>query len=232
VRSSVRNIVVVLAFALSSSPLLAQSVPDKVITVTGEATASIAPDLAMVRGGVTTQGKTAQEASEANSKDMQAVIAALADAGIEHRDIQTARLSIFPQQDPSKTGKARLVGFQATNQVNVRIRDITKLPTILDRMIAGGANEISGVDFSVKDASKALDQARKEAVADAQRKAEIYAEAAGVRLGRAVLIQEEGTTTPIVRNAPMMRATASAVPIAAGEETLRAAVTISYELMH
>jgi uncharacterized protein YggE len=204
---------------------------DKVITVTGEANVSVAPDLAMIRGGVTTQGKTAKEASDANAKEMTAVIDALKAAGIAERDIQTTRLSIYPQQDPNKTGKARIIGFQASNQVNVKLRDINKIADALDRMISAGANEISGVSFSVSDPSKALDAARKEAVADARRKAEIYATAAGVGLGRAVVIQEEGTPALFQPKAMVMRASA-APPVQPGEETLRISVTIGYELMH
>lgn len=223
----------VLAFVIAMLPAaaLAQTV-DKVVTVTGEASVSVAPDTAILRGGVTTQGKTAQEASDGNSRDMQAVIAALKAAGVEDRDIQTARLSIFPQQDPQKSGRARLIGFQATNQVIVRIRDIAKVATTLDRMIAAGANEISGVDFSVTDTSKALDRIRKDAVADAKRKAEIYAEAAGLRLGRAVNIQEEGAPSPYSARSPMLKAAAGSVPISPGEENLRINVTISYELAY
>jgi uncharacterized protein YggE len=220
--------------AFGALPAAAQ-VPnlDKVITVVGEGTASVAPDIAMIRGGVTTQGKTAREASEANSKDMQAVIAALKDAGVAERDIKTTRLSIYPQTDSSKSGKARIIGFQATNQVNVRLRDTTKIADALDQMIAAGANEISGISFSVADPSKALDQARKDAVADARRKAEIYAQAAGVRLGRAVQIQEGSAVVPFQR--PMMMradAQAASVPVSPGEETLRVSVSISFELMH
>lgn len=221
----------VLALAVCSAAAQAQPVTDKFITVTGDATVSVAPDLAMVRGGVTTHGKTAQEASEANTRDMQAVIAALKEAGIEERDIQTTRLSIYPQQDANKSGQARIVGFQATNHVNVRLRDVTRVAAVLDRMISAGANEISGISFAVADESKVLDNARRQAVADARRKAEVYAQAAGVRLGRAVLIQEEGTPTLFQPRTATLRA-AAAPPVSPGEETLRTSVTMSFELMH
>lgn len=222
----------VVAAMLTASTAQAQTqMVDKVITVTGEATASVVPDVAMIRGGVTTQGKTAREASDSNAKDMTAVIDALKAAGIAERDIQTTRLSIYPQQDPNKAGKARIIGFQATNQVNVKLRDINKIADALDRMINAGANEISGVSFSVSDPSKALDAARKEAVADAKRKAEIYATAAGVGLGRAVVIQEEGTPA-LFQPRPMAMRAAAAPPVSPGEETLRISVTIGYELMH
>ncbi|MGN6462141.1 MAG: SIMPL domain-containing protein [Pseudolabrys sp.] len=226
------SVALITAAMLTASAAQAQSqMVDKVITVTGEAVASVVPDIAMSRGGVTTQGKTAKEASDSNAKEMTAVIEALKAAGIAERDIQTTRLSIYPQQDPNKAGKARIIGFQASNQVNVRLRDINKIADALDRMINAGANEISGVSFSVSDPSKALDAARKDAVADAKRKADIYAQAAGVGLGRAVAIQEEGTP-PLFQPRPMALRAAAAPPVQPGEETLRISVTIAYELMH
>ena len=106
--------------------------------------------------------------------------------------MQTSRLSLQPQYDPNKSGTARLLGFQVTNQLTVKIRDIDRLPAFLDRAIAAGANEMSGIEFVVSEQSKLLDQARDDAIADARRKAEIYAKAAGVKVGQVVTISEEG----------------------------------------
>ena len=131
---------------------------DKLVTVTGEATVAVAPDAAMIRIGVSSQDKTAREASDANAKQMTAVLAAIKDNGIAERDIQTSRLSLQPQYDPNKSGTARLTGFQATNQVTVRIRDIGNLAAVLDSAIAAGANEMSGIEFIVSEQSKLLDQ--------------------------------------------------------------------------
>lgn len=197
------------------------------MTVTGEATAAVAPDAAVIRIGVTMQGKTAREASEANAKQMTAVLAAIKDAGIADRDVQTSRLSLQPQYDPNKSGTARLLGFQVTNQVTVKMHDIDKLPAILDRAIGAGANEMSGIQFVVSEQSKLLDQARGEAIADAYRKASLYAHAAGVKVGHVVAITEEGSAPP---PRPMQALRAGAVPVAPGEQTLRAVVTVSYEL--
>ncbi len=200
---------------------------EKLVTVTGEATIAVAPDTAMMRIGVSSQDKTAREASETNAKQMTAVLNAIKGAGVGDRDIQTSRLSLQPQYDPNKGGTARLTGFQASNQVTVRIRDIDKLPNVLDRAIAAGANEMSGIEFVVSEQSKLLDQARDDAIADARRKAELYAKAAGAKLGHVVSITEEGSAPP---PRPMQAMRAGAVPIAPGEQTLRAMVTVSYEL--
>ena len=200
---------------------------EKLVTVTGEATVAVAPDAAMIRIGVSSQDKTAREASDANAKQMTAVLAAIKSNSIADRDIQTSRLSLQPQYDPNKSGTARLTGFQATNQVTVRIREIGKLATVLDSAIAAGANEMSGIEFIVSDQSKLLDRARDDAIANAHRKADLYAKAAGSRLGHVVAISEEGSAPP---PRPMQALRAGAVPIAPGEQTLRAAVTVSYEL--
>jgi hypothetical protein len=200
---------------------------ERLVTVTGEATVAVAPDTAVIRIGVGSQEKSAREASDANARQMTAVLAAIKDSGIGERDIQTSRLSLQPQYDPNKSGTARLTGFQATNQVTVKIRDIDKLAIVLDRAIASGANEMSGIEFMVSEQSKMLDQARDEAIADARRKAELYAKAAGAKLGKVVSISEEGGA-PQPR--PMQALRAGAVPISPGEQTLRAIVSVSYEL--
>ena len=215
-----------LALALAS-PLRAQAV-DRLVTVGGEATIEVAPDTAIIRIGVTSQGKNAREASEANARQITAVLAAIKASGIDDRDIQTSRLSLQPQYDPNKSGTARLTGFQVTNQLTVRIHDIGKLPDILDRAIAAGANEMSGIEFAVSQQSRLLDQARAEAVADARRKAELYAQAAGAKLGRVLQIADESAPAP----RPLVQAMrAGAVPVAPGEQMLRVAVTVSYELV-
>jgi hypothetical protein len=219
-----RALFVLFVAALALGPAQAA---EKLVTVTGEATVAVAPDTAMIRLGVGTQEKTAREASEANARQMTAVLAAIKDTGVADRDIQTSRLSLQPQYDPNKSGTARLTGFQASNQVTVRIRDIDKLPTVLDRAITAGANEMSGIEFVVSEQSKLLDQARDDAIADARRKAELYAKAAGAKLGRVVSITEEGSAPP---PRPIQALRAGAVPIAPGEQTLKAIVTVSYEL--
>ena len=180
---------------MSLAPL-ASLATEKLVTVTGEATIAVAPDAAMIRIGVSSQDKTAREASDANARQMTAVLAAIKSNNIAERDIQTSRLSLQPQYDPNKSGTARLTGFQATNQVTVRIRDIGNLAAVLDSAISAGANEMSGIEFIVSEQSKLLDRARDDAIADAHRKAERYAKAAGSRLGRVVAISEEGSAPP------------------------------------
>jgi uncharacterized protein len=215
------------AVVIGAGLVLPARAVDKLITVTGQASVSVAPDTAVIRIGVSSHGKTAREASETNAKRMTTVLAAIKNAGIDERDIQTSRLSLQPQYDPNKGGTAHLTGFQVTNQLTVKIRNIGALPDILDRAIAAGANEMSGIEFTVSAQSKLLDEARGKAIADAHRKAGLYAQAAGAKLGRVVSIAEEGAPSP-PHVLQAMRA--GAVPVAPGELTLRAVVTVSYEL--
>lgn len=217
------------AFAafLAAAPLQAHAV-EKLVTVTGQSAVSVAPDVAVIRIGVSSRGKNARAASAANAKQMKNVLAAIKQGGIADRDIQTSRLSLQPQYDPDKSGTARLTGFQVVNQLTVKIRNIASLPDVLDRAISAGANEMSGIEFMVSQHSRLLDQARAEAIADARRKAGLYAKAASARLGPVVSISEEGTASP---PHPVMQAMrAGAVPVAPGEQTLRATVTVSFEL--
>ena len=223
-----RALILLACIAALATPAAAQN--DKLpnlITVTGEGQVSIAPDLAVLSSGVTTTGKTAREASEANAKMMTAVMGALKALGIAEQDIQTTRLSLFPLRD-NKNNDVRIIGFQAANQVTVKIRDTGKTADVIDRLVAAGAYDISAVQFVVSAPSKPLDQAREAAIADALRKAEIYARAAGVKLGAAVSITEEGTVAP---GPVMMRAAKEATPISPGEQVQKISVSVSYELL-
>ena len=187
------------------------------------------PNFAQIRSGVTTRAKTVKEAVEANSKLMVAIMAALKDAGIAEKDIQTSRFSIQPVYAPQELRtEPKLLGYSVSNQVDVTIRVIGRVGDVLDKVVAAGATDVGNVSFLVSDASKALDEAREAAIADARRKAEVYAKAAGVQLGRVEWITEETGGGPPV---PMMtRARAAPVPIATGEDTLRVHVTVGFDI--
>ena len=118
-----------LLLALLAAPALAQTAPPPAISVTGEATVSVAPDLAQIDGGVTSEAKTAREASEANNAAMGKVLLALKAAGIEERDIQTSRLSLQPQYAPNRTGPSPIIGYRASNRVTIKVRDVPRSPT-------------------------------------------------------------------------------------------------------
>ena len=219
---------VIAAGTLLAAPALAETVPPA-ISVTGEATVSVPPDLAQVEGGVSSDAKSAREASEANNAAMGKVLLALKAAGVEEKDVQTSRLSLQPQYAPNRSGPSPVVGYRASNRVTLRVRDVTKVASMIDTLVGAGANEIGGINFMVSQASKLLDEAREKAIADARRKAEIYARAAGVTLGAPVSISEEGNAPPLPyrRMAGGMAATA---PVAQGEETLSVTVNVSWAI--
>jgi len=220
---------VALAGALLTAPALAQVIPPAAISVTGEATVSVPPDLAEIDGGVTSEAKTAREASEANNAAMGKVLQALKGAGIEAKDIQTARLSLQPQSAPNRSGPSAIAGYRASNRVTIRVRDVTKVANVIDTLVGAGANDIGGIHFVVSQASKLLDEARERAVADARRKAEIYAKAAGVTLGAPLSISEEGNSAPVPYRR-MAAGMAASAPVAQGEETLQVTVSVSWAI--
>jgi uncharacterized protein YggE len=214
-----------------AAPVLAQTqtMPPAVISVTGEATVSVPPDLAQIDGGVTSEAKTAREATDANNAAMGKVLLALKGAGIDEKDFQTSRLSLQPQSAPNRTGPTAIVGYRASNRVTIRLRDVAKVASVIDTLVAAGANDIGGINFMVSQASKLLDEAREQAIADARRKAEIYAKASGVTLGAPLSISEEGNAAP----APYRRMAAgmaASAPVAQGEETLAVTVNVSWAI--
>ena len=221
--------VAVIAGALLATPALAQMIPPAAISVTGEATVSVPPDQAQIDGGVTSEAKTAREASDANNTAMGKVLLALKGAGIEEKDVQTSRLSLQPQSAPNRPGPSAIVSYRASNRVTVRLRDVTKVANVIDTLVGAGANEIGGINFVVTQASKLLDEAREQAIADARRKAEIYAKAAGVTLGAPLSIAEQGSPGPIPFRKMAVGMAASA-PVAQGEETLAVTVSVSWAI--
>ena len=217
------------ATTLLAAPAMAQTVPPPAISVTGEAPVSVPPDLALVDGGVTSEAKTAREASEANNTAMGKVLLALKGAGIEEKDVQTSRLSLQPQYAPNRSGPSPVVGYRASNRVTIRVRDVAKVAGVIDTLVGAGANEIGSINFMVQQASKLLDEAREKAVADARRKAEIYARATGVTLGAPLSISEEGHVAPGPYR-KMAAGMAASAPVAPGEETLSVTVNVSWAI--
>jgi len=220
---------VVATAALLATPTLAQT-PPPAISVSGEATVSVPPDQAQIDGGVATDAKTAREASDANNAAMGKVLLALKAAGVDEKDYQTSRLSLQPQYAPNRSGPSPIVGYRATNRVTIRVRDVTKVASMIDVLVGAGANDIGGINFIVSQASKLLDDAREQAISDARRKAQIYAKAAGVTLGEPISISEEGSPTPVFRSKVAGGMAASAAPVAQGEETLSVTVNVSWAI--
>jgi len=216
---------------LVAAPAQAETDFPSAISVTGEAQVSAPPDLAQLDAGVASDGKTARDAAEANNAAMSKVLLALKGAGLEDKDYQTSRLSLQPQYAPNRPGPSPIVGYRASNRISIKLRDVAKVANVIDTLVTAGANDVGNINFTVSQASKLLDDAREKAIADARRKAEIYAKAAGVTLGAPISISEEGAPAPVFR-ARMMAAApmATSTPIAQGEETLSVTVAVSWAI--
>ncbi len=225
-----------LAAILIASPALADPAPGTpTLSVNGEAEAMATPDIAIVTIGVTTQDKTAAAALAANSAEVAKALAALKDAGIADKDIGTTNFSVYPLYDqrPERAGAENnpppIVGYSVSNDVRVTIRDIGTSGAILDKVVTSGANRISGIAFDVSDRKTPSDQAIKDAIAEAKRKAALIAEAAGVKLVRIVSVSasESGGPQPVFARMEMK---ASAVPVMPGQQSIGANASIVWEV--
>ena len=201
------------------------------LSVEGEAAAT--PDMATVSFGVQTQGKTAADAMKANNARMTAVMAALKTAGIAARDIQTSSLNLSPQYTYGNNTPPVLNGYQASDEVTVRVNDLGQTGPVIDEVVKAGVNQIEQVTFGLKDSNAALDQARQSAVATLGQRAALYAAATGLHVDRLVSI-EEGEHQSVVPPRPMFAMAkavgASATPISEGELHLSVTVSATYEL--
>jgi uncharacterized protein YggE len=213
---------------LLAAPVLADD-GKALITVTGEGQVAVVPDMATISLGVTVNGETAKAALDANSAALAAVLERLTATGIEAKDIQTSGLSLGPVYDYSSSGGAQLVqGYTASNMVTVRVRAIDRVGPVLDASVTDGANTLNGITFGLLDPLPATDDARRKAVEDARRKADLYAGAAGVELGSIVSITEGGGYgMPMMMGAAPF-AKADSVPVAAGELSVGASVTVTF----
>ena len=211
------------------------------LTVTGQGVVSATPDAVIINTGVVSSAQTAREALGANSQTMTALFASLKKLGVPDRSIRTVNLNLSPQYAPAPSGSIVLpfdrpvVGYRVTNTVNVTLDEPGRAGAVLDALVAAGANQAGGLSYIFKNNQGLLSQARTEAVKNAVERAHTYAAAAGVTLGPIHAITDTGTISPffgavamapgIVPNSPPPPA-----PIGVGEQTLRANVTISWEI--
>ncbi len=246
------------ATAQALQPAIQAAPGNTLLTVSAEGKSFREPDVAVFSAGVTTQGKTAAAALAENSRAMTQVIAALKRAGIAERDIQTSNLSISPvYTDPNREAMIaaqtrgqpyvplppeqqvpKIVGYNASNNVSVRQRDIGNFGKVIDTLAAAGANQINGPMFQMDDQAPALDEARLEAIKTARARAELYAGATGLRIVRILSISEGGgyyNPTPIFVTASRIAGPAAPpppppAPVQPGELQMTANVTVLYEL--
>lgn len=219
-----------------AGPAAAQTAPREAVTgtrldvaATGEVTR--VPDIVRINAGVVTQAPSATEAIRQNAAHMERVRAALRQAGIAERDIQTSSISLQPDYRYAENQPPQLTGYRASNEVNVRFRDIAASGRILDALVAQGANQINGPMLGLDRPEEALDEARTRALASARARAELYARALGVRVKRILYISEAGAAAP--PPGPMLRMQAerdASTPISPGEQVLAVSLTVGFEL--
>ena len=225
------------AMAHSDQPAIAAT--STLLTITAEGKSVRTPDLAVFTAGVVSEGKTAGEALTANAAAMIRVIATLKKAGIADKDIQTSQINLNPVYGQPVIGPSgqmvqepRIVGYQASNTVTIRSRDIKGFGKVLDALVASGSNQINGPAFQMSDPRAAMDEARGDAMKQARARAELYAKASGLRVVRIVSISEGGGYSPPQPVYAMAKSAdaSSATPIAAGEVEAQVSVTVQFEL--
>lgn len=207
--------------------------PETTLSISAEGRVNREPDIAFLNAGVQTQGQTAQAAMSANSAAMNGVFDALAAADIDRRDMQTSNFSLQPQYDYSNrdNGQPRLTGYQASNQLTVKVRDLDALGETMDALVSAGGNTFSGLNFALEDDRAAKNSARDLAMKEAIARAELYAAASGYEVARVVTISESGGMRP--QPMQMMaeaRAMDRATPIASGEVGYSVTVNVVFEL--
>jgi len=207
------------------------------ITVVGQGKAGGVPDVAHINVGVETTGASAQEAVNANKQQMSALLEKLKGMGIPDKDIQTSNYSIYTEQPPSPMSAEGQVAGQAapiyhvSNQVNVTVRDTSKVGDVLDQAVSAGANSIYGVTFEVSDTTKLEAAAREKAIADAKARATSLAQLSGVSVGEVLAISEVvgGGPGPLMVER-VMGMGGGGTPIQPGEFQVSVSVQVSYAI--
>jgi uncharacterized protein YggE len=204
------------------------------LSLSADGEVSRRPDMATITLGVQTDAPTAAEALRLNAVRMNQVIAAIKRGGVADRDIQTSGLNLNPQYVYQENLPPRLTGYQASNQVTIIVRDLTRLGQAVDASVNAGASNVGGVAFGLQDSDAAEDAARLEAVKALQAKAGLYAQATGYRVARLVTLSEGGgynppAPMPIMAMARMDKA--ESTPVEAGELKVRIDITATFELV-
>jgi len=207
--------------------------PPRNIAVTGTGKVYLTPDIATISIGVHNEDESASRAVETNTQQAEAVTDTLLDIGVEEEDIKVSNFNIYPEQQFDESGNPRDVLYVVDNTVFVTVRELTNLGTIMGSVVEAGANSIFGIQFDVADKRKALSDARKMAVENAQLKAEELALAAGVTLGEIQSINEfGGVPVPVFegRGGGGFETTADQMPVNLGQLSLTVEVTVTYHI--
>ncbi len=224
-------------FILAGLTLAEDKVPSRVVRVVGTAEVKVAPDQAVLELGVEKQSASARMAKKSADAAARSILASLHANGVDENDIQTTFLSLQPQFNYKKG--MRIAYFTAEQTITVTVRDITKLDTLLESLIKAGGNRIDSIQYETSDLRKYRDQARDLAVKAAREKAEALAKALGQEIGKAYSIEEVpesnneyawGYASNVSRETMGLRP--SGPTTAAGQKTVSASVTVSFDLLN
>ena len=221
--------------ATQDSGVATMSRDGTLLSVSAQAESKRVPDITTISAGVVTQAADANGAMRANAAQMDKVMAQIKAAGVAERDIQTSGVNLNPQYKYIENQNPTIIGYQASNNVNLKIRDIGKLGKVLDSLVASGANQINGPTFEIDQPEPVYDEARRAALDKAQARAQMYAKALGMQVRRIVSISEGGGFQPPVPMPMMMRAQAKGeadTAISPGETTLSVNLDVVFELGH
>ena len=204
---------------------------ERTVTISARGAVAAQPDLAHVATGVVSEGETAAAALAANTAAMKGMIDGLKMLGIATADMQTVAFSVEPryQTKPPAGSSPQITGYRVLNQLRITVRALDRLGAILDRIIGLGANQMHGLSFEVSNAETLKDEARRFAMANALRRAKLYATAAGAEVGHVLAIAEEGAHS-LGRGPLMARAMSESVPVEHGSQSLEIGVTVTWAL--
>lgn len=232
---------IILAIGLIFAPAAWAADNEKgLISVTGIGTVNAAPDMATINLTVLREAPTSREALSANNTAMNDVLSAMKEFGIEDKDLQTSNFSIhpryvYPKNNNDQQQPPKIVAYQVSNSLAVRIRDLAGVGEILDKSVSLGVNQGGSIMFSNSNPEPLQMQARASAMKNALEKAKILTEAAGVEVGSIRQINEQSKSPypqPIMRGqmAKMSMAESDAVPVAGGENSYRISVNVTFEI--
>ena len=219
--------------ALAQQAAITQSIAGTRLDISATGEVTRVPDLAIITAGVVTRASSARSALQQAANKMARVRAALTRAGVADRDIQTSNINLNPDYAYENNRPPRLTGYNASNQVTVRFRDIANAGEILDALVAEGANSINGPTLTIDRPEAALDEARTRAIAAGRSRAELYARSMGLRVVRVVAVSESGGSYPVPPPIVMMRAEAASdasTKIDPGEQKLQVTLAMTFEL--
>nr|WP_321460255.1 SIMPL domain-containing protein [uncultured Cohaesibacter sp.] len=222
---------------LTALPAAAEEMKSGTISVSGEGSLRAAPDMAIVSAGVESRAKNAKDALADNNEKMAALMAELKKAGIEGKNIQTSSFNIYPQliypKSSSEAKAPEVTGYVVSNRATIRIHDLGSVGSVLTALVNAGSNDISGLTFDISNKDQLLDEARKQALADARHKAELYAAELGSSLSSLQSLSESGgfsAPQPLMMRAAKMEAFSSDVPVAEGEMAVSITVNANWYL--